>query len=289
MQELVFLKLGGSLITDKTQRYTARLDKLRDLAGEIREALEAEPGLHLILGHGSGSFGHFAVREHLASYPHLPSETGGNEDRRRYWQGFSEVWYRASELDRLVVEALHQSQVAAISLAPSAMVSAVDGIISAWDLSPLQAAINAHLVTVVHGDIVFDAMRGGTVLSTETLMAYVAQHVRPRRILLAGIEEGVWSDFPTRHEKIDRITVASYPSVAEKIGSSHGTDVTGGMKAKVEQMLGLVAEIPDLTVRIFSGEQPGNVKKALADARLGTLITRDEYPESAEIRQLPDL
>jgi isopentenyl phosphate kinase len=33
MQELVLLKLGGSLITDKTQAYTARHeDKLADLA-----------------------------------------------------------------------------------------------------------------------------------------------------------------------------------------------------------------------------------------------------------------
>ncbi len=279
MRELVFLKLGGSLITDKTQRYTARLDKLQELAREIRAALGDEPGLRLVLGHGSGSFGHFAAKEHLVPYSHRPSGAGAIDEGRRYWRGFSEVWYRASELNRLVVEALHRSQVAAISLAPSAMVSATDGAITAWDLSSLEAAVNSNLVAVIHGDIVFDAMRGGTVLSTETLMSYVAHYLKPRRILLAGIEEGVWSDFPTRHEKIDRITAGSYPSVAEKIGGSDGTDVTGGMQAKVEQMLGLVAEVFDLTVQIFSGEQPGNVKKALANARLGTLITRDEYPE----------
>jgi isopentenyl phosphate kinase len=279
MHELVFLKLGGSLITDKTQRYAARLDKLQELAREIEAALGDEPGLRLVLGHGSGSFGHFAVTEHFASHLHPPSGTAATGDERRYWQGFSEVWYRASELNRLVVEALHESRVAAISLAPSAMVRAADGIIAAWDLSSLEAAIDCNLVAVIHGDIVFDAVRGGTVLSTETLMSYVAHYLKPRRILLAGIEEGVWSDFPTRHEKIDRITAASYPSVVEKIGGSHGTDVTGGMKAKVEQMLGLVAEIPDLTARIFSGEESGNVKNALANARLGTLVTRDEYPE----------
>ena len=39
MTELVFLKLGGSLITDKDLPYTPRLDKLTELAQEIKAAL----------------------------------------------------------------------------------------------------------------------------------------------------------------------------------------------------------------------------------------------------------
>ncbi len=66
VRELVFLKLGGSLITDKNQRYTARLDRLSHLADEIRTALTDLPDLRLVLGHGSGSFGHYAVQDHLA-------------------------------------------------------------------------------------------------------------------------------------------------------------------------------------------------------------------------------
>ena len=63
MQELVFLKLGGSLITDKTQPYTVRPDKLADLAAQINRSLQTQPSLRLILGHGSGSFGHTAAKE----------------------------------------------------------------------------------------------------------------------------------------------------------------------------------------------------------------------------------
>ena len=39
MNELVFLKLGGSLITDKTQPYTPRLDIIEDVALQISTAL----------------------------------------------------------------------------------------------------------------------------------------------------------------------------------------------------------------------------------------------------------
>jgi isopentenyl phosphate kinase len=58
------------------------------------------------------------------------------------------------------------------------------------------------------------------------------------------------------------------------LGGSRGTDVTGGMASKVRDMLDLVQTIDGLTVRIFSGLSPGNVRKALlGDTReLGTLI-----------------
>ncbi|MCX6065672.1 MAG: hypothetical protein NT121_07955, partial [Chloroflexi bacterium] len=63
MTELVFLKLGGSLITDKTLPYTPRLDKLADLASQIAAALSTRQ-LSLVLGHGSGSFGHIAAKKY---------------------------------------------------------------------------------------------------------------------------------------------------------------------------------------------------------------------------------
>ena len=62
-----FLKLGGSLITDKSQPYTARLEVIDRLAQEILQARQENPGLLLLLGHGSGSFGHTPA--HQYKYP----------------------------------------------------------------------------------------------------------------------------------------------------------------------------------------------------------------------------
>ncbi|MEW5938981.1 MAG: uridylate kinase, partial [Chloroflexota bacterium] len=57
------------------------------------------------------------------------------------------------------------------------------------------------------------------------------------------------------------------------VGASSSVDVTGGMAAKVEQMLGLVREIPGLTAEIFSAEEAGNLSRALAGERVGTLVS----------------
>ncbi len=136
-------------------------------------------------------------------------------------------------------------------------------------------ALESGLVPLIYGDIAFDNTKGGTILSTEMLMFYLARRLRPKTILLAGLEQAVWADFPARQHRVEKVTAATFDSVSGKIGGSHGTDVTGGMRSKVEEMLALVHEIPGVTVQIFSGEEPGNLQRAMKGEALGTLIARD--------------
>ena len=274
MTELVFLKLGGSLITDKTQPYTVRLDKLSALAKEIHSALSSAPNLRLVLGHGSGSFGHYAVKEH-APLLLSPQFQGDWRKMEEGWRGFTEVWYRASQLNRYVIEALHEADIPTMAIQPSASIISKNGVIKDWELAPLESALEAGIVPVIYGDMAFDSVKGGAVLSTEVLMFYLAHRLNPKRILLAGIETAVWADFPARQKKVEKVTPSSYKELANKVGGSHGVDVTGGMKSKIEEMLALVEQIPNLNVQIFSGEEPGNIKCALNDDVLGTLITSD--------------
>jgi isopentenyl phosphate kinase len=275
MDELVFLKLGGSLITEKTKRFSPRLQKLGTLAAEIRSALREMPHIRLLLGHGSGSFGHYAVQQHLRPDTFRRDEAGASRGEDSYWRGFSEVWFQASQLNRHVMDTLHKAGIPAVSLPPSASVTTSDGAIGDWDLKPLRAGLQSGLLPVVFGDIVFDSQQGGKVLSTESLMVYLARELGPRRILLAGLEAAVWADFPTRNAPLVRITPATLPTVAARIGASHGPDVTGGMWSKVTAMLELVQAVPGLSVDVFSGEEPGNVRRALVGAALGTRITSD--------------
>ncbi len=289
MSELVFLKFGGSLITDKSVPYTPRFDKLAELAADLSGVLQSYPNLSIVLGHGSGSFGHTAAREYHTR-DGLPSPSGkgaaltvrpsltvskGDRGERDYWQGFAEVWFQAVALNRFVMDSLHTSEVPSLALAPVSALTTSDGKVSGWDLTPLKAALAARLIPVIYGDVVFDSARGGTILSTEDLFAYLARELRPQRILLAGLEAAVWADFPARKQRVETLTPASFEGIKSGVGASRSPDVTGGMESKVRQMLELTQELPGLTVQIFSGEQPGNIQKALAGENLGTLIRAD--------------
>jgi isopentenyl phosphate kinase len=166
-----------------------------------------------------------------------------------------------------------------ISLPPSASVIARDGLVASWDLSPIRRALDAGLIPVVFGDVVFDQLRGGTILSTEDLFAHLVVHLHPRRILFAGLEIGVWADFPTCNHLVEEITPDNLGSISSALGGSNSTDVTGGMQSKVLQSLELVKASPGLEVLIFSGEIPGNVTQALLGKQTGTRV-HARSPES---------
>lgn len=279
MKELVFLKLGGSLITDKTQPYTPQLDMIDDVALQIATALQTRPNLRLVVGHGAGSFGHVPASEYHTrdGVPHpRPSpltHRERDETEENYWLGFAEVWYQASALNRFVMKALHKARVRTIALPPSSCVIASDGDILIWETTPVRMSLSSGIVPVIFGDVAFDEVRGGTILSTEDLFMHLAHALNPERILLAGLESGVWEDFPARTRKIDKITPASFHEIGEGVGKSTSADVTGGMQSKVNQMLQLVQKNPELTVHIFSGAEPGNIVRALTGEVVGTLIS----------------
>ena len=51
---LTFLKLGGSLITDKARERQLRTELIDQIVREIKEATTINPDLQLLVGHGSG-------------------------------------------------------------------------------------------------------------------------------------------------------------------------------------------------------------------------------------------
>jgi isopentenyl phosphate kinase len=176
-----------------------------------------------------------------------------------------------ARLNRLVVEVLLAVDVPALSLQPSAMAQCENGHIITVNPASIQFALDAGLVPVIYGDVAFDAVRGGTIISTEEIMAALVGDLRPSWLLLAGVTEGVLDQ---AGQLIPAITPANLPQIEAALGGSHGTDVTGGMASKVSGMLDLTAQFPALQVRIFSGLAAGMVEQVLVEPEtaVGTLI-----------------
>lgn len=258
---MIFLKLGGSLITDKSRRETPRLTVLQRLAREINEALQIKPDLKLLIGHGSGSFGHPAAEQSGIQHGVKTQEE---------WRGFLDTWAAANRLHRLVLDTLGEAGLPVLSFPPSAVAVADDGGIVAFPDEPIRKALRAGMLPLVQGDVVFDRSRGATVLSTEQVMAYLANRLKATRILLAGVEEGVYERYPERNRVLPEIATADLSSV--ELRGSDAPDVTGGMAQKVALALELSRLIPGVEVRIFSGNIPGNVQAALLGYGLGTRV-----------------
>lgn len=262
-QPLFFVKLGGSLITNKRRRATARPAILRQLAQELHGVLEVRPVPRIVLGHGSGSFGHWEASQY---------GTRSGVETPDQWYGFAKVSAAALDLNRLVIRSFVEAGVPVISLQPAASAQARAGVITTLALDPIRQALAHGLVPLVFGDVTFDVVLGGTVLSTEDLFVHLAPALAPSYIILLGNAPGVLDgDYAT----IPIITPENYPRVKEHLYRSGYTDVTGGMADKVERMVTLVSKLPSLRVRIMAGTQPGHLQEALlhpTECTHGTLI-----------------
>ena len=130
----------------------------------------------------------------------------------------------------------------------------------------------------MHGDVAFDTTQGSAIISTEQLLEALASTpaLRPDRIILVG-EAGVYTADPRanpRAERIPRIDASNIGAVLQGAGASHGTDVTGGMRSKVELMWHMAEARPGLTIQLI-GATPGLLTRALLGQATGegTIIT----------------
>lgn len=265
---LVFVKLGGSLITDKRVENSFREPVARGLAQAIASALEQESSLQLLIGHGSGSFGHVAAKR----YKTMEGVSTPDE-----WRGFAAVADAAAALNHLMCGVLREAGIPVWKLQPSASAVSRDGAIVHMAIEPIRTALEHKLVPIVYGDVSIDETRGGTIISTETIFFYLARHLPVDRIFLLGEVEGVYDE---RRSVIPRITPETLPEVERALGGSAGTDVTGGMETKVRDMVALAGANPRLSIRIFDGRDPALLQEALLDRRQpGTLICADAAPD----------
>jgi isopentenyl phosphate kinase len=256
---LVFVKLGGSVITDKNRSETDRPEVIARLADEVAHALAGRPDLRLILGHGSGSFGH-TVAQHYGTRQGVRT--------RAQWQGFAEVATVAATLNRIVTEQFLEAGVPAWSLQPSASAWCRAGDLVSLATRPIAYALDRGMVPMVYGDVALDEVQGGTIISTEQIFAYLACRFRPGQLVLVGAVDGVYDEDPLRNpfaRRIPEISRDNWEEVRAKLGGSHATDVTGGMQTKVEEVVHLARELPGLTGHIISGERPGALEGVLLD------------------------
>lgn len=257
--DTAFLKLGGSLLTDKRHAETPRTDVIERLAAEIAQARQERPGMRLILGHGSGSFGHVYGRRYGTRQGVRTAEE---------WYGFAATADAAARLNRIVVNALLDAGVPAWGVQPSAALCCEDGHIVAGPETAVSAALQRGLLPVVYGDVALDSKRGGTIASTEEIFEWLAVHFPPNWLVLAGEVDGIYTADPQIEpaaRRIAEIRPDTLAAIEAGLGASHGIDVTGGMLAKVQQALGMVAAHPGLDVIVCSGLMPGAVRAALVD------------------------
>jgi isopentenyl phosphate kinase len=218
------LKLGGSLVTDKERRETLDDDALSAAADAVADAVHG--GLDLALIHGAGSFGHHYAEKHGVSVTEGTTDAGAT----------LEIHGSMITLNRFVLSRLHERGVRALPVNPlSAGARDADATLD-MPLPAVRAMLGEGFVPVSHGDVLAHEGRGTTIVSGDEVVVRFADGLDADRVGLCSTVDGVYD---TDGAVIDRI--GSFEAVADTLGGSDATDVTGGMAGKVRTLLELDA------------------------------------------------
>lgn len=261
--KIILLKLGGSLITDKTKPYTTRPEIIGRIVTEIKEAIAAKPDVKIIIGNGAGSFAHQSAKKY--------GTINGYETEEEKL-GFCKVQHDAITLNRILVEEFLKQEVPVVGIAPSALFMAKNKSYFYQDMTILDQYLEKNIMPVIHGDAILDIEAGSTIYSTDQLVEILGRYFKENgckvKCISAGNYDGVWDN---KGSVISEITQQNFEEIKSFFFNSDKVDVTGGMGLKVKEMLKL-AKIGIKSI-IINGMEEGYIKKAILGEKLyGTVI-----------------
>jgi len=259
-KDLIFVKFGGSVITDKTKPYTVDYSSLRMLCREVASA--RKEGRKIIVGHGGGSFPHTSAEKYK-------TQDGLIDESSPY--GFCVVGNDAARLNMIVIDEFLRIGESAFTLRVSSGAVARNGRIQRWDVEPVRLLLEMNIMPVTYGDVIVDSEKGCAIVSTEEIFRYLAKKLKPQKVLLVS-KYAVYDSDPQKNpnaRKIDEIRKRELDDIKQKLSGSHGYDVTGGMLKKVELAMEIAKHVKH--VEIISSKA-GDLPKAIKGEHVGTVV-----------------
>ncbi|MBD3288947.1 hypothetical protein GF337_09105 [candidate division KSB1 bacterium] len=257
----IFIKIGGSFITDKSRTDSFKQERVRTIARAIRGLRSlAEPDI--VLAHGAGAYGHIKAKFYNAQQGIHP-EYG--------WRGFYEIRREMTQMNLEFVKICLEEGLNAVTVQPSAIITAAGGNVISVNAAVISRLLDLGQIPVLHGDIVVDDEQGFTIASTEDILTALVEKMHLSSVVMISDVPGVLDE---SGEVIPEINPENYETVMRHLGGAKAADVTGGMRDKVKQLYQLIrsGKIKSANI-ISSNDDPEFMIEVLTHRRLsGTVI-----------------
>lgn len=255
------VKLGGSVITFKDKPFTVNQEVLNRLAGE----LSASSLERLIIVHGGGSFGHpLALKYRLQDGYRGPEQVEGLVATHR----------AMLRLNEAVLEALEHRGFKPIAIPPLASALTSSGRLKRLLHEPFVKALGLGLTPVTFGDVVFDDVKGFSIISGDRLMTELSSRFKPMKVVFTVDVDGIYMEDPKLNpnaEFIEEIEVDEFLYLIERIYQKP-VDATGGIDLKLKEAYRIA--LMGLNVYVVNGLKPGRLLKVLKGDRVKCTVVR---------------
>jgi len=249
---MILIKLGGSVITDKTQYRTFNRETIRRLCREIGDS-----GANVMVAHGAGSFGHVIAKEY--------SLQKGFADPKQI-PAAARVQYDVRELNLMVIEELLNAGIPAVSVPPGSCFMMDNGKLLLNDPEVLLSASDIGIMPVMFGDVVFDRSKGFGICSGDQIIEVLCRIYDPERVVFVSDVDGLFDKDPKTNPAARLLPEVTSEILAGVSSDSGVADVTGGVRAKMEAMLRMSS--PERDCVLVNGTVEGRLCSLLKGKRV---------------------
>jgi len=244
---MILIKLGGSIITDKEKPLSPRRKTVENIVKNLKKINEP-----MVIVHGGGSFGHYwSVKYDMHTKP-----------EKYDMHGVAIVKNSMIELNKIILDVFTKNKLNPYSIPPTDFMSGNKPITK--KIKEIEKIAKSGLIPITYGDALWYGNKKTYILSGDKIMTYLAKILKPRLVIFALNEDGVYSDLKTK--KLIYELKGVNPKILE-----NKMDVTGGMTRKIEE----ATNIAKLGMNVFfvNGNKPERVVKAIKNKKYeGTLF-----------------
>lgn len=218
---MIIIKLGGSVITDKTKECTFKTEIMDKLSDNIKKSKK-----QMIIVHGAGSFGHILAKEY---------ELNQGYKRLEQIKGFSLTHEKVQSLNSLVLKSLQNHDINAVSISPHSTIKLNNHKLLKMDYQIFEEYIDKNFTPVTYGDVVLDSSLGFSICSGDLLIEILSKHFKPEKVVFVIDEDGIFTANPKIDKKakfIQKTTIKQLELLTTSFEFDKHADVTGGMAGK---------------------------------------------------------
>lgn len=208
---MLIVKLGGSVITQKSELKSLREDALKSLVNAMSGVK------NLIVVHGAGSYGHIKANEYGLSHGKgTPVQV-------------AEVQADVRELNLHVLRAMIAAGIPAVSIPPASCVVNKNREIHDVNFDAFDEFLDSGFIPVTFGDVVYDIELGHSICSGDDLMVELGTYFNVEKAIYVMDTDGV----ADKKGDIIRDGTSINPD-ASYLTEKEDSDVTGSIRHKVE-------------------------------------------------------
>lgn len=276
--EVIILKLGGSLLTDKNKPFSIRENVIENSINQIINYKKP-----LILIHGGGSFGHPLAKKYRIS-------EGMNASIENQVLGLSETHEAMNKLNSLLINKFLEKKFPVIPFQPSSIFFKNSEKISTSSIGIIETALDIELLPILYGDIIFNTKGFFSIISGDKIILELCkklQRYKVSKVIFAIEKDGIFirskneeESYPTlvseiNYDELDNLKLAN---LGNKI------DVTGGIRGKIDIIKKICKK--NIPVQIINGLKEDFIMNALNSKDV--VSTRIDSPKSDKARNIKE-